>query len=58
LPAATGATVENGRDAYEEAVTQLARFVTWFKDRQKDQRRDLHRKPLTMPIPWRQRPPS
>ena len=35
---------------------QLVRFVTWFKERPKDQRRDRHRKPPTMPIPWGQRP--
>ena len=29
-------------------------FVTWFKDRPKDVRRDRHRKPPTMPIPWGQ----
>jgi creatinine amidohydrolase len=52
------ATAEKGREAYEEAVKQLVRFVTWFKDRPKDQRRDLHRKPPTMPIPWGQRPNS
>ncbi len=50
------ATPEKGRQAYEEAVKQLVRFVTWFKDRSKDQRRDLHRRPPTMPIPWGQRP--
>jgi creatinine amidohydrolase len=50
------ATPEKGQQAYEEAVKQLARFVTWFKDRPKDQRRDLHRRPPTMPIPWGQRP--
>jgi len=50
------ATAEKGRQAYEEAVKQLARFVTWFKDRPKDQRRDRHRRPPTMPIPWGQRP--
>ncbi len=43
-------------EAYEEAVKQLVRFVTWFKDRPKDVRRDRHRKPPTMPIPWGQRP--
>ncbi len=48
------ATAEKGREAYEEAVKQLVRFVSWFKDRPKDQRRDLHRKPPTMPIPWGQ----
>ncbi len=50
------ATKEKGRRAYEEAVKQLARFVTWFKDRPKDQRRDRHRTAPTMPIPWGQRP--
>jgi len=48
------ATAEKGRRAYEEAVRQLVRLVNWFKDRPKDQRRDLHRKPPTMPIPWGQ----
>lgn len=52
------ATAEKGRRAYEEAVKQLARFVTWFHGRPKDQRRDLHRTPPTMPIPWGQRPIS
>ena len=42
----------------EEAVKQLARFVTYFKDRKPDVRRDRHRKPPTMPIPWGQRPLS
>jgi creatinine amidohydrolase len=50
------ATAEKGRLAYEESVKQLARFITWFKDRPKDARRDLHRIPPTMPIPWGQRP--
>jgi creatinine amidohydrolase len=50
------ATAEKGRQVYEEAVKQLVRFVTWWKDRPKDERRDLHRKPPTMPIPWGQRP--
>src|SRR6266545_4364859 len=50
------ATAEKGRQAYEEAVKQLARFVAWFKDRPKDKRRDRHRRPPTMPIPWGQRP--
>ncbi|MEX0819474.1 MAG: creatininase family protein, partial [Pirellulaceae bacterium] len=31
------ATEEKGRQAYEEAVKQLVRFVTWFKDRPKDE---------------------
>ena len=50
------ATAEKGRQAYEESVKQLARFVAWFKDRPKDRRRDLHRTPPTIPIPWGQRP--
>jgi creatinine amidohydrolase len=50
------ATAEKGRTAYEESVKQLTRFVTTFKDRPKDCRRDLHRRPPTMPIPWGQEP--
>jgi creatinine amidohydrolase len=50
------ATAEKGERAYLEAVKQLARFVSWFKDRPKDQRVDRHRRPPTMPIPWNQRP--
>jgi len=50
------ATEEKGRAVYEEAVKQLARLVTWFKDRPKDQRKDRHRTPPTMPTPWGQRP--
>lgn len=49
------ASAEKGRRAYEEAVRQLVRLVTWFKDRPKDVRQDHHRKPPTMPIPWGQR---
>ena len=48
------ATAEKGKAAYEEAVKQLTRFITWWKDRPKDQRKDRHRKPPTMPIPWGQ----
>ncbi len=50
------ATAEKGRRAYEEAVKQLVRFVAYFKDRPLDPRRDRHRRPPTMPIPWGQRP--
>jgi creatinine amidohydrolase len=50
------ATAEKGRQAYEEAVKQLVRFVSWFQGRPKDARRDRHRRPPTMPIPWGQRP--
>ncbi|MFH1923921.1 MAG: creatininase family protein [Planctomycetota bacterium] len=52
------ATEEKGRLVYEEAVKQLARMITWFKDRPKDQRKDRHPTPPTMPMPWRQRDPS
>ena len=48
------ATAEKGKQAYDEAVKQLVRFITYFKDRPKDQRRDLHAKPPTMPMPWGQ----
>lgn len=54
--AAELATAEKGEQAYEEAVTQLGRFVDYFKDRPVDSRRDRHRKTPTMPIPWGQRP--
>ncbi len=50
------ATAEKGKEAYEEAVKQLARLVSWFKDRPKDERTDRHRNPPTMPLPWGQRP--
>ncbi len=50
------ATPEKGRQVYEEAVKQLVRFITWFKERPCDVRRDRHRKTPTMPIPWNQRP--
>src|SRR5437867_7929732 len=52
------ASAEKGQAAYEEAVKQLARFVTWFRDRPKDARRDHHRQPPTMPMPWGQTPIS
>ena len=48
------ATAEKGKEAYDEAVKQLVRLVTWFKDRPKDVRRDLHRKKPTMPMPRNQ----
>ena len=50
------ATADKGRQVYEEAVTQLARFVRYFGDRPLDPRRDRHRQPPTMPIPRGQRP--
>ena len=52
------ASAEKGHAAYEEAVKQLARFITWFRDRPKDARRDRHRQPPTMPMPWGQKPIS
>jgi creatinine amidohydrolase len=48
------ATPEKGREAYDEAVKQLGRFITWFKERPKDRRRDRHRRKPTMPLPWGQ----
>ncbi|OYV87304.1 MAG: creatininase [Planctomycetia bacterium 21-64-5] len=50
------ATAEKGRQAYDEAVKQLVRFVQYFHGRPKDERRERHRRPPTMPIPWGQRP--
>jgi creatinine amidohydrolase len=50
------ATAEKGREACEEAIKQLIRFVHYWKDRPKDERRDFHRRKPTMPIPWGQRP--
>jgi creatinine amidohydrolase len=49
------ATPEKGKEAYEEAVRQLVRFVHWFQPRPLDLRRDRHRTPPTMPMPWDQR---
>lgn len=49
------ATAEKGKRACEEAVKQLVNYVKYFKDRPKDQRKDRHAKPPTMPIPWGQR---
>ncbi len=50
------ATAEKGRQAYEEVVKQLGRFVVYFNDRPIDVRRDRHRQKPTMPMPWNQRP--
>ncbi|HIA18173.1 MAG TPA: creatininase family protein [Planctomycetaceae bacterium] len=49
-------TAEKGELAYKEAVKQLVNIVNWFKDRPADQRREKHRQPPTMPIPWNQQP--
>ena len=48
------ATVEKGKRAFDESVHQLLTFVDYFKDRPKDVRRDRHRTPPTMPMPWGQ----
>jgi creatinine amidohydrolase len=48
------ATKEKGERVYHEAVRQLSAFVSYFHPRPKDQRRDLHRQPPTMPVPWGQ----
>ena len=52
--AADAAAVEKGKAAYDEAVKQLVDLVSWFHLRPKDQRKDRHRTPPTIPIPWRQ----
>src|SRR5437879_6280257 len=44
------ATAEKGKEAYEEAVKQLVRFINCFKDRPKDQRSARHRSNPTMPM--------
>ncbi len=48
------ATAEKGKQVYDEAVKQMVRFIDWFKDRPKDQRRDFHRQAPTFQIPWDQ----
>ena len=50
------ATEEKGHRVYVEAVKQLVSYATWWKDRPKDVRKDRHRVPPTMPLPWGQRP--
>lgn len=50
------ATAEKGKQAYDEAVKQLVRLITWFKKRPKDERCDRHKHPPTIPMPWGQRP--
>jgi creatinine amidohydrolase len=49
------ATKAKGERVYHEAVKQLCGFVNYFHPRPKDVRKELHRKPPTMPIPWKQR---
>ncbi len=50
------ASAEKGKAAFEEASRQLVELVKWFHPRPKDQRKDRHRHPPTMPVPWMQRP--
>jgi creatinine amidohydrolase len=50
------ATAEKGREAHDEAVKQLLRFVDYFRERPVDPRRDRHRRPPTIPMPWGQMP--
>jgi creatinine amidohydrolase len=49
------ATKEKGERVYREAVKQLCHFVNYFHPRPKDVRKELHRRPPTIPIPWKQR---
>lgn len=49
------ATKDKGERVYREAVKQLCSFVNYFHPRPKDVRKELHRKPPTIPIPWKQR---
>jgi creatinine amidohydrolase len=49
------ATKEKGERVYREGVRQLCNFVNYFHPRPKDRRRELHRRPPTIPIPWKQR---
>ncbi len=50
------ASVEKGREAYQEAVKQLVAFVDYFRDRSLDPRGDRHTQGPTIPMPWEQRP--
>jgi creatinine amidohydrolase len=49
------ATKEKGERVYQEAVSQLARLVDYFRDRPQDVRRRHQATPPTMPMPWNQR---
>ncbi|MGQ0634132.1 MAG: creatininase family protein [Planctomycetaceae bacterium] len=50
------ASKDKGERAYREAVKQLCAFINYWHPRPKDERRDLHRQPPTIPMPWGQRP--
>ncbi|HBH53075.1 MAG TPA: creatininase [Planctomycetaceae bacterium] len=56
LGAAELASREKGERGYREAVQQLLNFVKYWHPRPRDLRRDFHRNPPTMPLPWGQRP--
>lgn len=49
------ASKEKGEVAYHEAVKQLCAYINYWHGRPKDVRKELHRKPPTIPIPWGQR---
>ena len=48
------ASAEKGKEAYEEAVKQLVRFIDYFQSRPVDPRIDQHKRKPTMPYPWGQ----
>ncbi len=48
------ASEKKGQQAFEEAVAQLVRLVTWFQARPKDERKDRHQRTPTIPLPWGQ----
>ena len=48
------ATIEKGREAYDEAVKQLVALVSWFKERPREERQEHHRQRPTIPMPWEQ----
>jgi creatinine amidohydrolase len=50
------ATAEKGQQAFEEAVTRLVEFVSYYRQRPVEPRRDHHRTPPTIPMPWGQTP--
>ncbi|MGL4554035.1 MAG: creatininase family protein [Gemmataceae bacterium] len=52
LGEATKATAEKGKRVYDEAVKQLARYVTWWQHRPKDRRGPRQAATPTMPMPW------
>ena len=52
MGAADLGTREKGRQAVDEAGKQLARMALEWSARPKPERRDLHKSPPTMPMPW------